>query len=419
MRINLNQIFEKTFHYLFAIAIILNTRSIWTSVEGMDWFNSFLLAFLGISLLGCLMFTKIRKKSFFNCFIVVVAITIYLLLFWTIDQYRTNSFIRQIFTLDVVIVYCGLFGNRTNYKKLPKGTMPFWNCYENLILVVACVSLFFWLTGSILDYVQPTGYVYSSWTGAGDYYKRVASYFGLYFETQTGLSSLLGVPYRNSAIFTEAPMASLHFSMALLIELFLREKNSKVKIAILSIAIMSTVATTGYLIMILAFFAKLFFKEERKSIKIILKYVFVIGFFLIALYMLQFLLAEKMGSESGSIRLDDFSAGFQAWLDSPIIGNGYGNYDAVKKYMSSFRSYNMGYSNSPMNILAVGGLYLFVLYILPAISGIYKTITYKDWDSFTFYMLFLLIFAVTVVPFSALTYIMFVTMAVYGNRKYS
>lgn len=68
---------------------------------------------------------------------------------------------------------------------------------------------------------------------------------------------------------------------------------------------------------------------------------------------------------SASVRLDDFRAGIMAWLDSPIIGNGLDNHTYVIRYMSSFRSNNLGFSNSITSVMARGGLVYLFAYLLP------------------------------------------------------
>lgn len=416
MKINLNRFLGKASHYLFALAIILECRSIWTVTRGMGWFNYFNILMLAAALLCCMLFNKVRAANFKNAAIVAGSITIYLLLFWILDSYKTLTFIRQILILVICIFYSILFGRKEGKKSLfnSEEANPFWICYENIMIVVACVSLFFWMFGSCLGYIQPTGHIWSTWSTAKDTY--VASYFDLYFETQSWESVVSIMKFRNTAIFTEAPMASLHFSIALLVELFIREKNRSRNLIILTIAIISTFSTTGYIIIILAYFAKLFFKKEKKSYRWIIKNLIVMIGLIVGVCLIQFLIDQKLDSASGSIRLDDFSAGFKAWTDHPLLGNGYGNGNAILHYISGFRRNNTGFSNSPMYILALGGLYLFILFSLAAIKGICRMISSKDWNSLSFYALFLALFTITLIPFNGLTYIMFCMMGNYMKQ---
>ena len=139
------------------------------------------------------------------------------------------------------------------------------------------------------------------------------------------------------------------------------------------------------------------------------------------------LLTLKMNSFSGSVRLDDFSAGFKAWMVSPVFGNGYNNMKSIQQYMSSFRLNNMGFSNSPMLVLAYGGLYMAIPYMLAIYFSLKNCLENRQMICFVF--LFLMMLIVTIVPFQPLvTYVFswFITNdsntkrdLVRLNRKYS
>ena len=416
MRININRLFEKGAHYLFALAIILECHSIWTVTKGLEWFNNFNILLLAVSLIFCMLFSSTKTTNLKKSTIIVTFITIYLLLFWLLDSYRTAYFIKQIIILIICIFYIILYGQSKSQNTFSKGTnSPFWICYEDIIVAIACISLFFWIFGSCLGYIQPTGHVWSTWSTSKDTY--VASYYGLYFETQEWKSLFSLLKYRNTAIFTEAPMASLNFSVALLIDLFIRNKKNTRNLIILTVAIISTFSTTGYIVIILAYFAKLFFKKEQKTYRWIVKHLVVVITLIIGVGVIQSLINQKLGSISGSIRLDDFNAGFKAWTDHPMLGNGYGNGDAITHYISNFRRNNTGYSNSPMFILALGGIYLFFPFLFAAVKGISKMIKTKDWNSLSFYSLFLVLFTITLIPFNGLTYIVFCMMGNYARQQ--
>lgn len=416
MRINISKLFAKGAHYLFAFSIILECRSIWTVTRGLEWFNDFNILLLAVSLICCILSSRIKLSNLKSAIIIVVFITIYMLLFWLFDSYKTLSFFKAIIMLIICIFYSVLFGQNKRKKfSLNGNNIPFWICYEQIMIVIACISLFFWMFGSCLEIFQPTGHIWSTWSTSKDTY--VASYYGLYFETQDWQSVFSLLKYRNTAIFTEAPMASLNFSVALLIDLFIREKKSTRNLMILTAAIISTFSTTGYIVMILAYFAKLFFKEEKKTSRWIIKHFVVVIALIIGVGFIQSLIDQKLGTASGSIRLDDFSAGFKAWSDHPMLGNGYGNGEAITHYISGFRRNNTGYSNSPMYILALGGIYLFFPFLFTALKAIFRIIKNKDWNSLSFYSLFIVLFTITLIPFNGLTFIVFCMMGNYMKRQ--
>ena len=78
---------------------------------------------------------------------------------------------------------------------------------------------------------------------------------------------------------------------------------------------------------------------------------------------------------SGMTHLDDFRAGFLAWLDSPIIGNGFDYEPAVQGYLSDYRLSNPGLSNSFAYILATGGL----AYLLVHLFGFFGYFVKSNW----------------------------------------
>ena len=60
-------------------------------------------------------------------------------------------------------------------------------------------------------------YINSNWGAVNGVTRLVPSYNNIYFETQRISAPLLGDIYRNSSIFSEGPMASLNFTLGLLI----------------------------------------------------------------------------------------------------------------------------------------------------------------------------------------------------------
>jgi O-antigen ligase len=77
------------------------------------------------------------------------------------------------------------------------------------------------------------------------------------------------------------------------------------------------------------------------------------------------LMNMRSNTSSLDIRIDDYKAAIQSFKNDVIFGNGYGNEEEIKKYMSDFREYNDGLSNSIAVILAQGGIYFSMIYIFP------------------------------------------------------
>lgn len=121
----------------------------------------------------------------------------------------------------------------------------------------------------------------------------------------------------------------------------------------------STISTTGITVLIIAIGLRYVFTKSKTKGRLSIKLIFLPMAFVVVLVALNFLLEQKLGASSGSTHVDDFVAGYRAWMDAPLFGNGYGNSASYEKYMSSFRGHNIGFFNSPMQVLAYGEVYLF------------------------------------------------------------
>ena len=108
--------------------------------------------------------------------------------------------------------------------------------------------------------------------------------------------------------------------------------------------------------------------------------------------------------------MDDFVAGFKAWMLHPIMGNGYGNSNSYVYMMSTFRIDRKGFSNSLMQILAYGGLYLLAPYAGSFGLGAYRYFKKADWNNLVFICLFLIMFIFTITSFQMLPLFVFFSL---------
>jgi hypothetical protein len=324
-------------------------------------------------------------------------------IWYLMDALKSDRIFTILLQILAVLAYCLLI------ERSIEDTM---RKYTNIVLFIAVVSLFFWVFGSLLGFIHSTGFLYTTWTG-NDSLKEVISYYGIYYETQMetffGLTSYDIV--RNTAIFTEAPMASMVFGIAFTNELLIQDKLNWKRCAVLAVAVISTLSTTGCTVLIIAVGLRYIFTKSKTKGAISLKLLLLPTTVVVALVALNFLLEQKLGTGSGSTRVDDFVAGYKAWLDAPLFGNGYGNTASYVRYMSSFRRNNIGFSNSLMQVLAYGGIYLFLPYCVSLISGFVQLIKGRMWRRMSFYITFIYAFIITVCPFQMLTFYLFISMA--------
>ena len=383
------------FEYLLAGALILETNSIWGSIPSLKGIAGplFVLMLCGAICGGIVTWSgTTTKKQLLSVLLAEIIFLMYAVLYIFLQPVNNSEGYLK---LIMIVLSLGAF-------QLIRGhgakTLSVLFKYENLILLIAMISLFFWLFGSMLKLIHNTGFVYSSWTGTGAN-KLVPNYYNLYFETQ-----YYGFFTRNTAIFTEAPMSSFHFSVALLIEFFLKKTNRK-RAIILIIAILSTVSTTGYIAMSGALFAKYALGKTRlgRSIRVFIILITLVAVSCEIIYLFQL----KMGTGSGSQRYDDFVAGYKAWQNNPFVGNGYGS-RVHQKYMNSSRI-DRGFSNSPMLILTYGGLYWFIPYLFLILRGLKNAALNKH--LLCFYLIFCFMLIITIVAFKSLTLFLLISFA--------
>ena len=388
---NKENLIHKILEYFFVFCLIINCQSMLANIPSFEKIRiitpicMFLIVFLLVFIEK-----EIQRKKLINAGVYALFLFAYFVAFIIIRPINMRLFLWNAMSATVILFYVLLNDKAINilYK------------YENCMIIIIIVSLFMWFFASILHIISPSGYVYTSWTGKQELLK-VPNYFYLYYEPQT--TSFLGMNIiRNCSIFTEAPMCSMSFTIGYMVELFCKRKPKLTRIVLFIIGILTTFSMTGYAIVVISLTAKYVLFGEKKSLAKIIRAVFIPISILIALYAVNHILNQRVGTGSGNARLDDFKAGFYAWKNSLLFGNGYSTMDIIKAHMSELRSNDMGFSNSPMLILAYGGIYLSMPYIFSFIRIFYKSIHKKR--MICFYIFFLGIFIVTVIPFNYITF---------------
>ena len=107
--------------------------------------------------------------------------------------------------------------------------------------------------------------------------------------------------------------------------------------------------------------------------------------------------------------MDNYQAGFAAWLENPISGSGYLNMTNVIAHYSSFRLNDIGYSNSIFRVLAQGGIYLAFVYVVPMLKSIHEAIITRNSKKIGFLLIFLYYFITTSFPYN---YICFMVLLI-------
>jgi len=373
-----------TFEYILAFCLVANCRSMWLMIDGSK-FAKYLFYLTACSLFACIFTNKYFIINRFKLGLLIsFGIMIYFSVYAMLNNYNIKEFLKFTIIVILLIVY---YFSTSNIKSIPDILKK----YNDIILIIALVSTFFWLFGSILHVISPTEIVYSKWTNSGKF-KAVYSYYGIYFEPQKiNFFGIFKNLIRNSACFTEAPMASFNFSLALINEILIFKSRNLKRILLFVIANITTFSTTGYIIVITVFIYTIIRRKSKyidtQKLKILFS-PFLLGIGILLIYIM---FKKKLSNSSGIIRLDDFIVGFKAWKNNIIIGNGFENNDILKIYMGAWRSYNTGFSNSPMQILAHCGLYIGIIYIILFCLAVKNAIEIHNLDFFIYVVMFELI----------------------------
>lgn len=407
---SINRILYNFFEYLVALSLLLDGRFIWlVGDKDVSQRSNILLLILITSIMMCILFKRyIRKVNFNSCISIIFILSFYLLFYLILQNNNRISFIKLFITIIMIIIFYYLCCREEN---IPTVLLK----YKNLVVIISIISLIIWFMGSIMNIINPSNTVISYWTGTA---MPINTYYGLYYETQVTINNILGHQLiRNSAIFTEAPMANMHFCIAFLIEMFFCEKSSKTKCIILVTAIISTFSVVGYSLVIGVIMLKKLISNEKNIILQYLKY-FIAPIAMVSIgIIVYFLIANKLSTYSGSYRIDDYIVCLKAWKENVVLGAGIDNDEYIRMFMGAWRSDNRGLSNSVLQILAHGGMYIGILYFYVFFLGIIRFIKYKNKEMILFTIFFLALLTVVIFTYQYLTIFILVYIYELSDRK--
>lgn len=420
--------------YLVVIFMILDFNTIYSTALNIDYRLTPITAILTFALLLFNVYSyriKTRTLNSWLLYFIPIYLLEIILFVRSVGSEQAYSFIAKFFIVFPLLVFLFmLYVERGEmYRLLEK--------YVNVVTIMAVLSLFFWLFGSQLNIIRPTNYIYASWGGNYNY----PMWFGVYTQRQSG--TFLGFTLvRNQSIFCEGPMYNFILIVALAYELFLRnhvgdksgvsrrnmlgngmvergfnvvsnsstitkrQKHHKrvvtFRLVLLIVTILSTVTTTGMILLITAFFLRFMLTKSGDNILRIIKPLLVGAVGIVGLYLAIQIFLQKSTSGSWKARFDDLRAGFLAFLSSPLSGTGFATYTGIDMFRSSWRTAGgekAGFSNSLMQILGQGGVLLGLIYLIPIIGVLWKSIRKKRYDIFAFTVLITIVFTFTVASY--------------------
>lgn len=359
--------------YCLALFLILEGNSIYSAVLYSQFADVtrdviIVITILLILLLSFMNRSRINIDRLVSDTIIFAFLLVFVGAFYFINVRGLDSepYYISAFLIYVPLIYLLL-------KQISISGRPFslFYCISDIVFIIAIISLILWMSTSVFSIIRPSDSFVMSWAAK----RSVSNYFNLFFTTSYQMEHIgfLNIDlYRNVGIFTESPMFNVFLIFSLFTELFLRVHTSKSKIALLCMTILSTFGTIGIAIMLIG----LVIKQLARLVKINKKYypLLIGGVLLLCIAGIVFLVMNKKlyGQSSYNTRLDDYVAGYQTWLTAPFFGTGFYDTASIQKFMSEFRSDNLGFSNSVVEVLANGGIYLFSFYMIPFIMFVMK-----------------------------------------------
>lgn len=353
--------------YTWAVLVVLNGNSVFHACSIKSYYLLELSLVVTYLLLGLELYVyRLRPAS--ENMLLAVGLMVYGVVYLAARQ-SSMSVINYVFLF--VLGLPGLFllfSIRHSRGRL----LPLIRRLYDVIVVLAAISLYYWTFGVMLKIIPANCYTVIDW----GYRKYVLGYDWLQFTTQLDTTFFPDAfIYRNSGIFTEAPMFNLWLDMALAGELFLKERTSKLRVVVLTLTILTTLSVTGILFLglcVLTHIVRNYRNMERRQKSAVL----IAGMILLPVLavVVLYTMVIKSDTQSYDMRLSDYVAGIKLWWDYPIFGAGYANLQALLPYMYSPDGV-LGFSNSLTAVLGTGGLWIAVLFYIPQFGSLLPRLT--------------------------------------------
>lgn len=353
--------------YLWVIFVILNGNSVYhaNSIRNL-YLLEIVLALTAVLIVMNLIFY--RKWPSKRSVIGTVALLCYCTVYFAVKQnHMPAKDYLELFVLGAPLAFL-LFSESYYNGRLVRLLSRF----GNVIFLLAVISLYFWFMGEVFKVIEPNGYVNIAWGG----HSMARGYYRIHFAFQRDTTFFPNTfLYRNSGIFSEAPMFNLWLDLAVAIELFIRPKVSKLRLIILAITVFTTLSVTGILFLVLCVvltaLAHLRNLNRGQTCLLILMALIVIP--VLSVLVLRSV-SMKVDTVSYEMRLSDYGAGVRLWMDYPLFGAGYGSLTALFPYIYSPNGI-VGFSNSVTAVLGTGGVWMALLFYIPLIALLFPRLS--------------------------------------------
>lgn len=358
MKLSIN--LKKVLYYFISLSFILSGHCIYKYIVEFSFLNTVFKYFVIIICVIGILTTFPRKID--NRYILFLALLLlYTTIYIVVSGKSVFSYIID-FMVYVLLFYTLAF-NLLKIKKFGE----LLKTYKNIILIISAVSFFIWLLGPITGVISPTNHYVYYW---GEHYWQTNSYFGIYFDNPTQTQSFFGLFInRNCGIFTEGTGFAEYLLYAFLIEKYVcyEDKGHKKNLLILFLTMLSTQSTKIFLLLIILHVVEYILNTGIKNRYSLVKQISLGSIMIVISYWaINTIIDDKSQSDSFISRMSDIIAGYNAFINNPIVGVGYRNYDAINSF-NTFNKFSSGVTMGITALIAQGGIYLTALYIIPAI----------------------------------------------------
>lgn len=382
--ISIEDTFAKLRNYLIGFLLIVSTRGIWLYVQNSrisyGQVSIAVTALLGLTcIIGLLTYVKVSVKK---TSVAKICITLFCLVFYFFINSINRSVYGYLFAAPII---AGML-----YFVFEKDKNQLWFAFEDAVVILAAVSLVFYIGGTVLDIIPNTGIATFEWA----YTRTCRTFFSLYYEAQRIKGASFSL--RNCGIFPEAPMYNMVLCTALAVEMFLRPQRNNKRMWLLIVTIVTTLSSTGYLFVILSLLLDHGEKAFRTHALTLRKLIYILMaaagvVLLFALF--NYRLTYQSGINSNAVRFDHIAACFKTWGQNIFTGCGYGNLNAVFENAV----YEQGISIGLPYLLATGGIVLGTPVIGIYLFNAVLCRKNRDFGQFAFETMIMLLYFLTAV----------------------
>lgn len=330
--------FEDYARVIITVLIILISGTAIYSIEQFSILRSItLFILLGLLAFEFIINCKLRKRKMF-------ILLMFTMLFFMVLFLRSPSEALGIITKMLLVAFL------TNYCYKSNNTYKVFEIIYKCIVVVATISLVFFITLYVLKLNLPNFYI------GDNFYK---SYFYLFF-TQSGYAENIGLFAfcRLQSIFWEPGVFSVYLLLSLYYYCFLANKKKPIHFFVLTISLILTLSTTGLIMGIGLIMVYILQKMESLKARVLT----IIPMCIVTIPIMVNIWMKKKNSAispSYSLRMYDMTRSLEIWKENFWFGVGYNN---TSLFSMEGR---VGNSNGFLNWCMMTGIVGFIFVIFP------------------------------------------------------